>query len=493
MAVGFSVDTLLEQEAFGDKRDANWCQLVWAPGVPLVLISLLPTYRASVRVASFLTFLFCLAGTVNALFALISVAIKVFWQPTPVRLDHLSTAAWSFYCFGGMAGIVATSRSLHINRACCFTTPPRLALSFMWISFRIAAFMFAASVSVGNIVHTLVLQPSCVHIEATNNSTTISYSNMCSDLNEQPTTACACVVALNWLALAILPTARNRGEIIALLGKGLAGESSLAAATIASMLPHGNSPDVTIRLAAQKFRALPFSALSVDHLATSMDTGLSEKTFKAPIGEVTAFMSHSWRDPAEGKWATLSHWVNRHDTSNGTHVTLWLDKACIDQSNIEESLQCLPVYLAFCHGLLVLAGPSYASRLWCIMELYTFLIVQSNLDGLEMFAFDDEGPITKDHLTHRFSSFDAGSASCFLQADRHQLLAVIESGYGSLSTFNQKVYCIVQRAAFRTSFAHIEPVNATGAEDVATMTRADDKAPEPAPPRAVCVPSPCSS
>jgi len=48
------------------------------------------------------------------------------------------------------------------------------------------------------------------------------------------------------------------------------------------------------------------------------------------------------------------------------------DKACIDQSNIEQSLACLPVFLAGCQTLLVMAGPTYCSRLWCVMELFTF-------------------------------------------------------------------------------------------------------------------------
>ena len=48
------------------------------------------------------------------------------------------------------------------------------------------------------------------------------------------------------------------------------------------------------------------------------------------------------------------------------------DKACIDQSNIQQSLACLPVFLVGCQTLLVVAGPTYCSRLWCVMELFTF-------------------------------------------------------------------------------------------------------------------------
>ena len=43
-----------------------------------------------------------------------------------------------------------------------------------------------------------------------------------------------------------------------------------------------------------------------------------------------------------------------------------------DQSNIQQSLACLPVFLAGCQMLLVVAGPTYCSRLWCVMELFAF-------------------------------------------------------------------------------------------------------------------------
>ena len=58
----------------------------------------------------------------------------------------------------------------------------------------------------------------------------------------------------------------------------------------------------------------------------------------------------------------------RAHTSHGASQ----DKACIDQSNIQQSLACLPVFLAGCQTLLVVAGPTYCSRLWCVMELFTF-------------------------------------------------------------------------------------------------------------------------
>ena len=151
----------------------------------------------------------------------------------------------------------------------------------------------------------------------------------------------------------------------------------------------------------------------------------------------------SWRDPAKAKHATLSRWAQERETRTGEQTSLWLDKACIDQTDITQSLLCLPVFLAFCNELLVLAGPSYSSRLWCVLELYTFVIVRPAAGGLVIRPFDEAGPFKEGCETEYFRTFDANKASCYLAADRHHLLAVIEAGYGSIRAFNRRVRRIV--------------------------------------------------
>ena len=66
----------------------------------------------------------------------------------------------------------------------------------------------------------------------------------------------------------------------------------------------------------------------------------------------------------------VMRWARKHRETAGEEPTLWLDKACLNQHNVQDSLACLPVSLAGCRQLLVLAGPTYASRLWCVMELF---------------------------------------------------------------------------------------------------------------------------
>ena len=69
------------------------------------------------------------------------------------------------------------------------------------------------------------------------------------------------------------------------------------------------------------------------------------------------------------------------------------DKACIDQNNINQALACLPVFLSGCQTLLIVAGPTYCSRLWCVMEIFTFMRMGGAMERIELrlFSNPDQG------------------------------------------------------------------------------------------------------
>jgi len=77
---------------------------------------------------------------------------------------------------------------------------------------------------------------------------------------------------------------RNRAQVDILqvwhaLAQG--DQDAQSAATIASMLPNGKSPEVVLKAAAERFRALPFSVLAVADFQSNEDTGLHERTVQA--------------------------------------------------------------------------------------------------------------------------------------------------------------------------------------------------------------------
>ena len=114
---------------------------------------------------------------------------------------------------------------------------------------------------------------------------------------------------------------------------------------------------------------------------------------------------------------------------------MWIDKFCIDQTNIKEDLSCLPIFLAGCNNLLILRGDTYLQRLWCIVEIYCFLELQDDVTDLEntvqvLEVGSDLSPISK---------FDAAACGCFDPNDKVNMLSCIEAGCESIDAFNTKV------------------------------------------------------
>ena len=164
-------------------------------------------------------------------------------------------------------------------------------------------------------------------------------------------------------------------------------------------------------------------------LASNQDTGLHERTVPARLGECSAFLSHSWSDDGVAKYAALHEWAEEAKIAS---PRIWLDKACIDQTNIDASLAALPVFLSGCDRLLIIAGETYSTRLWCVMEIFTFVKMGGSRERITLKQISADA-------VDALSRFDASRAQCFHAKDRHKLLAVIEVGFGNLTPFNKVV------------------------------------------------------
>jgi len=187
---------------------------------------------------------------------------------------------------------------------------------------------------------------------------------------EDPDTVWSLIWGLSCLAVGIFATPRNRGRLIQFLSsRGAAGSKEGEAAAVSALVGGGSAADALAK-GASRFRALPLSRLSAEDLTTNQDTGLYEKTAEASLGAVSGFVSHSWSDDGAAKHTQLLAWGHEARRGEGLKDPLiWLDKACIKQDQSPEEKQAdinaLPVFLSGCRSLVVLAGPTYASRLWC--------------------------------------------------------------------------------------------------------------------------------
>ena len=361
--------------------DWLWWLVPWTLGACLLTLALFPTDARAIRVvcATWFVAVFVGFGALN------TVAALAGSRPAAHVASRGAEAA---LCFASAAALAPTLRCRG-DRA----MQPRPALRRLWIVIR------------------LRLLGGCVFHSAFSIAIYVQGNSRVVDR-----WAVAAWSVADFL-LAAIATPRNRGRLHRRLGRlggrGTEAEEAEEAAAIAALVG-GSAPDAALERAARLLRCLPASRLLAADLASSglgvstSATGLAAKTEPAAMGEVTAFLSHSWSDEEEApgaKHALLSRWAKRRQEKTGKEPTLWLvrrlsshshytllpritrahardeiiyaprtaqDKACIDQSNIEQSLACLPVFLAGCQTLLVVAGPTYCSRLWCVMELFTF-------------------------------------------------------------------------------------------------------------------------
>ena len=75
----------------------------------------------------------------------------------------------------------------------------------------------------------------------------------------------------------------------------------------------------------------------------------------------------------------------RDAQERGEAPLLWLDAACMAPDDW-GLLELLPHFTVGCQRFVMLAGPTYAGRLWCVAELFCFLKGGGDVDGDEASA-----------------------------------------------------------------------------------------------------------
>jgi len=210
---------------------------------------------------------------------------------------------------------------------------------------------------------------------------------------------------------------------------------------------------------------------------------LASASRPASFGEVDAFISHSWSDDPGAKWDALQTWRSEFVAQYRREPIIWMgvtllitrasraathpralrvlpyasdvdalrlsidndllaaDRLCIDQKAITESLPLLPVYLAGCNSLLILAGPTYLQRLWCWVEIFVWLEIGG--DSRETVIY----PLADFSLA---DEMDVRHATCYLPEDTDRLLSTVDaSTLHGVEGFNGRV-----RSLFAREFQH---------------------------------------
>lgn len=99
------------------------------------------------------------------------------------------------------------------------------------------------------------------------------------------------------------------------------------------------------------------------------------------------FVSHNWLDEnAPQRWSAMLAISDLFRQRYGRLPRFWLDRFCIDQSNLHDidlKTKLLPATVMSCKQMLVLQAPRYMgctaprtdASLWCIVELYTATVM----------------------------------------------------------------------------------------------------------------------
>jgi len=176
--------------------------------------------------------------------------------------------------------------------------------------------------------------------------------------------------------------------------------------------------------------------------ATAMGSEADEVVSpEAEACEPDFFVSHSWRDSPALKWTAIRQVAASFEAEYGREPTFWIDKYCIDQSNITSSLRYLPVYVAISHKVLLLLGDSYFTRLWCVWELY----VIGETSGFAKLLVWTLGSKRLADVERETSRFTVESAGCYLAEDHGKIIHIIDSSSGranARSEFEQRVVAL---------------------------------------------------
>jgi len=138
------------------------------------------------------------------------------------------------------------------------------------------------------------------------------------------------------------------------------------------------------------------------------------------------FVSHCWHDSPEEKWECLQCFAEEFYVRYRRYPLLWIDRFCIDQKNISNSLRILPIILSVCNKVLLLDGGMYFTRLWCVFELAVlFTTVPENIaySKIDAIHFGNS-------LGFWPSSFRMSCAECYDPNESRRLNFVLKSYLG---------------------------------------------------------------
>merc|ERR1712217_189629 len=103
-----------------------------------------------------------------------------------------------------------------------------------------------------------------------------------------------------------------------------------------------------------------------------------------------------------------------------------------------------------------MGGKTYLSRLWCVVEIFTFVHMGGDPGKVTIMKIL-EGGNEHDDLTaieYSIERFDAGECDCFNPEDKEKMVRAIRTAFGDTSNFNDAVRSLLDDIGFLPSWQH---------------------------------------
>eukprot|EP00929_Paragymnodinium_shiwhaense_P005592 TRINITY_DN10777_c0_g4_i1.p1 TRINITY_DN10777_c0_g4~~TRINITY_DN10777_c0_g4_i1.p1 ORF type:complete len:949 (+),score=75.53 TRINITY_DN10777_c0_g4_i1:117-2963(+) len=244
----------------------------------------------------------------------------------------------------------------------------------------------------------------------------------------------------------VVCTGEPRSKSLSRRGSARSSQASLQAVirkVSTSMSRNSSDPGIRhmLPMAAREMTAEDMLALAQRELRCIDWNNISQELMESSKGDpdvlhalarrlrpgevIDYFMSHSWHDGVGAKWDKLKQVVEEFERRCGRSPTFWLDKVCIDQRNIADGLKVLPVNVMACRQVLVLCGPTYPERLWCVWELCVLFSFISPEQAWERLRFEVLDKGSDSGVLERLREFQVKHACCYDPNEQAKLLQVI--------------------------------------------------------------------
>lgn len=229
-------------------------------------------------------------------------------------------------------------------------------------------------------------------------------------------------------------------------------DAASGAVNLASLL-NALQPREALRSAHQRFTCVSRDKLSLNEMMAwdqAFFQGLANQprmslTQPCALGSCDAWISHTSRDDAEAKWKSLEVWGAAFAEKHGREPLLWIDTCC------GQGLKpwCLPIFLKACNRLVVLCGPAYSSRLWCIVEMCLFVHVGGSVSNIDLVYILPEGCEAEamSAIESVFDKLDDQACECADPADQAALSELVCVAFGSLSALKSSAGVLFRKLA----------------------------------------------